>query len=72
MQYDIHTNKTTPYWNCPTYTLKKKVDRIAEMIVKINTIPGNHLDYLEATQITNMLTELRKSIKNQIAYREEK
>lgn len=72
MQYDIHTNKTTPYWNCPTLTLKKKADHISEMIVRVNSIPGNHLDLLTATQLTNMLIELRRTIKNQIAYREEK
>lgn len=72
MQYDIHTNKTTPYWNCPTLTLKNKVAHITDMIVKVNSIPGNHLDYFEATQLTNMLIELRRTITNQIAYREEK
>ena len=71
MKYEIHTNKTTPYWNCPTLTLKKKADLITQMIVKVNSIPGNHLDYLDATQLTNMLIELRTSVKNQIAYREE-
>ena len=71
MQYDIHTNKTTPYWNCPTATLKNKLARITEMIVKVNSIPGNHLDYLETTQLTNMLIELRRSVRNQITYREE-
>ena len=69
MQYDIHTNKTTPYWNCPTYALKQKVDRITEMIVKVNTIPGDHLNYIESTHLTDMLIELRRSVKNQIAYR---
>jgi hypothetical protein len=71
MQYDIHTNKTTPYWNCPTYTLKQKVNSITEMIVKVNSIPGNHLDCIEATRLTQMLIELRRSVTNQIAYREE-
>ena len=69
MQYDIHTNKTTPYWNCPTYVLEKKLEDITEMIEKVHTIPGNHLNYIEATVIVNMLKELRTSVKNQIEYR---
>lgn len=72
MKYDIHTNKTTPYWNCPTNTLKKKLADIAEMIEKVNTISGDQLNYCEATQLTNMLKELKTSVANQIAYREEK
>lgn len=70
MTYDIHTNKTTPYWNAPTYALKKKVADITEMIEKVNTIPGDHLNYIEATHLTQMLIELRTSVTNQIAYRE--
>jgi hypothetical protein len=72
MQYDIHTNKTTPYWNCPTYVLKNKLEDITEMIAKVHTIPGCHLNYMESTVLVNMLKELRTSVKNQIAYREEK
>lgn len=72
MQYDIHTNKTTPYWNCPTLVLQKKVADITEMIEKVHTIPGDHLDYIECTHLVNMLRELRTSVINQIAYREEK
>lgn len=71
MQYDIHTNKTTPYWNCPTYVLEKKVEDITEMIQKVYEIPGDHLGYIEATHLINMLKELKASVKNQIAYREE-
>ena len=70
MQYDIHTNKTTPYQNCPTYVLKKKVEDITEMIEKVYEIPGDHLNYIEATHLTNMLKELKRSVKNQITYRE--
>ena len=72
MQYDIHTNKTTPYWNCPTLALKKKVADITEMIEKVHTIPGDHLNYIECTHLANMLIELRTSVVNQIKYREEK
>ena len=72
MQYNIHTNKTTPYWNCPTFTLRKKLADITEMIEKVNTISGDQLNYCEATNLTNMLKELRTSVANQIAYREEK
>lgn len=71
MQYDIHTNKTTPYWNCPTYVLEKKLEDITEMIQKVHTIPGDHLNYIETTVLANMLKELRTSVKNQIAYRKE-
>lgn len=71
MQYDIHTNKTTPYWNCPTYVLKMKLEDITEMIQKVYEIPGDHLDYIEATHLINMLKELKASVKNQIDYREE-
>lgn len=71
MKYDIHTNKTTLYWNCPTFTLKKKAEDITKMIEKVHTIPGDHLNYLEATALVNMLKELRTSVQNQIDYREE-
>ena len=72
MQYDIHTNKTTPYWNCPTRVLKDKVEMINFMIRMIHELPGDHLDFVVATQLVGMLKELRTSVKNQIAYREEK
>jgi hypothetical protein len=72
MKYDIHTNKTTPYWNCPTFTLKQKLEDITEMIHKVNEIPGDHLNYIEATVLANMLKELKRSVANQIEYREEK
>ena len=71
MQYDIHTNRTTPYWNCPTLVLEKKAKDITEMIEKVNSIPGDHLSYTDATQLTNMLQELRRTISNQIKYRKE-
>ncbi len=71
MKYDIHTNKTTPYWNCPTKGLETKVADISAMIEKVNTISGDQLNYIEATHLTNMLVELRKCVINQIAYREE-
>lgn len=69
MRYDIHTNKTTPYWNCPTVVLERKVDEITAMIEKVNTISGAELGYTEATRLTAMLRELRTSVSNQIEYR---
>jgi hypothetical protein len=71
MKYDIHTNKTTPYWNCPTLVLEKKVADITEMMAKVNTISGDQLSYIEATRLTNMLSELRRCVQNQIEYRKE-
>ena len=71
MQYDIHTNKTTPYWNCPTYVLEKKVEDITEMIHRVNEIPVDHLNYIEATHLINMLKELKSSVRSQIEYRKE-
>jgi hypothetical protein len=71
MAYDIHTNKTTPYWNCPTLVLEKKVDDINEMIKIVNTIPGDHLGYTEAHRLEAMLKELRASVVNQIEYRKQ-
>ena len=71
MKYEIHTNKTTPYWNCPTLTLEKKAKDIADMIEKVNTIPGDHISYTECTNLVNMLKELRTSVVNQIKYRKE-
>lgn len=69
MRYDIHTNKTTPYWNCPTYVLERKVEKITAMIEKVNTISGAELNYTEASALTAMLRELRTSVANQIEYR---
>lgn len=71
MQYDIHTNKTTPYWNCPTRVLKSKVELINFIIRLIHELPGDSLDFTIATQIVDMLKELRRCVKNQIEYREE-
>lgn len=71
MKYDIHTNKTTPYWNCPTAVLESKVNQITEMMEKVNTISGDQLNYIEATRLTNMLSELRRTVINQIEYRKQ-
>lgn len=71
MKYDIHTNKTTPYWNCPTKSLERKVEDITAMIEKVNTISGDQLNYIDATRLTNMLVELRRCLTNQIEYRKE-
>lgn len=70
MAYDIHTNNTTPYWNCPTRLLYKKFDDITSMIAKVNTISGDQLNYIEASQLTHMLQELQRTVLNQIKYRE--
>lgn len=70
MEYEIHTNKTTPYYNCPTFTLKLKAEEITKMIDKVNSISGDELNYIEAGQLTAMLIELRKTVNAQIEYRE--
>ena len=72
MQYDIHTNKTTPYWNCPTRVLKGKDQAITDMIRYIYALREDQLDFVIATHLVGMLKELRTSVRNQIAYREEK
>lgn len=72
MKYDIHTNKTTPYWNCPTRVLKDKVETINTIIRLLYNIPGDRLDFFTTSEIVTMLKELRRCVKNQIDYREEK
>lgn len=69
-QYNVHTNITTPYWNCPTKVLEKKVKEITDAIEKVNTISGDELDFLDATHIAQMLYELRRTVINQIEDRE--
>ncbi len=65
-EYQVKTNKTTPYWNCPTKVLESKVEAITKMIEKVSTISGDQLDYCEATYLTGLLQELRRCVEAQV------
>ena len=60
---------TTPYYNCSTENLAKKVNEISEAIENINKIPAEYLDFLDAYSITNLLVELKKCVIREIENR---
>lgn len=45
---------------------KSAIDNISELIVKIGTIPGNHLDYTSARKLTTYLSDLQNIISKEI------
>lgn len=69
MEYTNFSNKCIPFWNCPTKVLELKVQDINEQIERINSLPGDALDFINATRITATLIEARNSIQNQIEER---
>jgi hypothetical protein len=60
---------TTPYSNYSTENLAKQVNEITEAIKTINSIPGDHLDFLEACRIEKMLIELKGCVIREIENR---
>jgi hypothetical protein len=69
MEYTNFSEKCIPYWNCPTKVLELKVHDISEQIERINSMPGDVLDFINATRIIATLSEAKRCIQNQIEER---
>lgn len=69
MEYTTFSRKCVPFWNCPTKVLEMKIQDINEQIERINSLPGDALDFISATRITATLIAVRNSIQNQIEER---
>jgi hypothetical protein len=65
------TRPTTPYHLWSTQNLELQVEKIKKAIGKIAEIPGDHLSFMEATEIENMLVELKSCMENEIKNRKE-
>lgn len=71
MEYTNFSRKCVPFWNCPTKVLEMKVKEINEQIEALNSLPGDVLDFINVTRITETLKESKKSIINQIEERKQ-